>query len=223
MTDKPICGYTKKNGKPCESTILLENGRCRVHGTRAKGESHWNYKNGKYSRYAPANELGQLYERAKRDTDLRDLSDDLALTTALINERLASLETMGGIDFFKDLSATAKELRKALAQQDMDEIHHIALVIDGMANKGKDHLSQLDMMLKLIEQRRKLSDSQSKRETEQQQFITVMQAMNLFNMLIVAVFENIQSSRTKQAIYKAVEKIINERLSPTVETLVIPD
>lgn len=192
-------------------------------GNAARGKAHYNYKDGSRSRYQPTSQLNELYERAKRDTDLRDLSDDLALTTALINDRLQSLETMGGIDFFNDLSKTANALRKAHSQQDLDEIYHIASLIDGMANKGKSHLSQLDMMLKLIEQRRKLSDSQSKRENEQQQFVTVMQVMSILNMFITAVFGHIQSARTKHAIYQEIERIVNERLSTGFEALVISD
>lgn len=221
---KKICGAKKRGGGICQRSIgLYPNGRCHLHGGPSpKGQANGNYKHGKYSRYAPANELGTLYERAKQDTDLRDLSDDLALTTALINERLQSLDNMGGIDFFKDLAKIADTMRKAHSMQDMDELFHNIALIDGMARKGTTHINQLELLLKLIEQRRKLSDSQSKRENEQMQFITVMQAMSLLNLFISAVFGHIHSSGTKQAIYQEFERIVHERLSTGFETLPIP-
>lgn len=200
----------------------MENGRCRMHGgNAARGTAHYNYKDGHRSRYAPKNELGELYERAQQDTDLRSLSDDLALVTAFINERLQTIDTMGGIDFFNDLSKTADKLRRAHSQQDMDEIYHQIAVVDGMANKGKDHLTQLDAIVKLIEQRRKLSDSQSKRENEERLYITTNQMMHILNSFIAVVFDQIHSPRTRQAIYRAYEQLLTDRLPASIETLTI--
>lgn len=225
--DKPkkICGAKKRGGGICQRSVgLYPNGRCHLHGGPSpKGQANGNYKHGKYSRYAPAHELGILYERAKQDTDLRDLSDDLALTTALINDRLQAMDTIGGQDFFKELEKISKSLFDAYKTQDLDELYMQITKINDLINKGKDHITQLEMLLKLIEQRRKLSDSQSKRENEQQQFITVMQAMSLLNLFISAVFGHIHSSGTKQAIYQEFERIVHERLSTGFEALPIPD
>jgi len=223
MSERKTCGAKKKNGQLCQSPFTLENGRCKVHGGMSlRGEAHPNYKHGRTSRYAPRDELGRLYERAKQDTDLRNLSDDLALVTAFINERLETLDTMGGIDFFKDIATTADKMRKAHANQDMDELYLLIAVLDGMANKGKDHLTQLDAIVKLIEQRRKLSDSQSKRENEERLYITTNQMMFILNSFIAVVFDHIHSARVKNEIYKAYEKLLSERLPASTDAFTIP-
>lgn len=223
--DKPkTCKGKRRDGTPCQSPFVMDNGYCRIHGGKApRGKANGNYKHGRYSRYAPASALGELYERAQQDTDLRDLKDDLALSTALINSRLQNLDTQTGIDFYADLKRLTAELKKGLRKQDLEDIAEIAFLIDGLADRGIAQFKELETIIKLIEQRRKLSDSQSRHENEQMQFITITQAMALLNMLVSVMFEHIQSSHTKQLIYQAFEKILNERFPSAIETLVISD
>ncbi len=73
---RPVCGARRRDGKRCQSTAVMANGRCRVHG----GKAGRPVSTGRYARVAK----GRLAERLSEDTgDVSDMTREIALVQAL--------------------------------------------------------------------------------------------------------------------------------------------
>lgn len=103
---KKHCGakLRKKPGKRCRNTLLMPNGRCRLHGGKTpSGLASKNWKHGLRSRAhrwqaslpAGAGNLGDRFDAALKDPSLASLRQALALNDALVTSYMATMKATG--------------------------------------------------------------------------------------------------------------------------------
>jgi len=155
----------------------MANGRCRLHGGRAtSGPASATWKTGRYSRYAPQGILDR-YEESRRDDDLLALREEIAL----IDGRLAQLLQTVGINAPGKLWADARDqfdrLRLALSRRDAGLANDATLKLGEALSTGGMEAANWEIIERLIELRRRLSESEQKRLVAMQQMITAEEAV----------------------------------------------
>jgi hypothetical protein len=158
---------------------------CSMHGGKsAKGIASATLRSGRYSRYLPER-LHKSYKQARRDGELLSLREEVALIDTFLAERLLLLDT-------GEAGAVWLSLRKAWHRYQavrgtefepgaLDDVG--ALIEQGAA----DYLARVEVQ-SLLQQRRKLAESERKRLVEMQQMITATEA----TVLIMALTESVR-------------------------------
>ncbi len=85
---KRICGARTTSGKPCQSTVLMANGRCRAHGGSSHGRP---VVHGLYSQVV-RNQLRDRLDAAGAVEQPFDLQGELALCRGLLQDVLARMD-----------------------------------------------------------------------------------------------------------------------------------
>lgn len=180
---QPICGAKKKNGDYCRSIALKPNGRCRLHGGLSpRGVASARYKSGRYSMDIPAR-LSQRYNEGRNDPELLSLREEIALTHARMSELLKKVDTKESGMLWKKARDTYKDLRAAISAQDASKMTACLLVLDETLSEGVSDYSAWEKVFSLVEQRRKLSESERKRLIDMRQIITVERAMAMIGAI----------------------------------------
>lgn len=142
----------------------MPNGRCRLHGGKSlKGAAHPAFKHGRRSKSVPA-QLTETYHRSLGDPELLNLSSEIALTDAMIDDILAN----------QDLSVPSVQFQ----------------------------------LTNLIDQRRKLVESEQKRRVAMKTMMTPESAMALVAALLDAVKRNVSDRATLAAIGTEFDRLI---------------
>jgi len=157
------------------------------------------FKTGRYSRYLPA-QLHERYDLARTDGDLLSLRDDVALLDTRITDVVSKLDTGEGLDLWAELKAVYQAV---LAARDEDNPEGVATGLSRMGEVLEQGAAQERVWAKvipLLDQRRKLVESERKRLVELQQVITVEKAMVLVSALVHAVSKHVTDRSALNAI-----------------------
>ncbi len=176
------CGARKKDGTPCRAAPM-QNGRCRIHGGKTPtGMALPQYKDGRYSRYLPARLAGR-YAEAQADGALLELRDDIALVDSRLADLLGRVDSGESGALWQSLMAARSDLlayRRAGDNVRMAEALNLILELIG---QGHADYRAWGEVAQVLEQRRRLVESERKRLIELQQTITVEKAMLLIGAI----------------------------------------
>lgn len=155
----------------------MANGRCRMHGGASLGGIFSpTLAAGRYSRYLP-NRLQERYEEAQSDPELLELRAEVAL----LDSRLADLLVRVDTGEAGALWRAARELVESYADQvNAPEGPKLLRELRALIKQGAADFAIWGDIQSIIEQRRRLVESERKRMIEMQQMITVEKAMLLF-------------------------------------------
>ena len=172
----PDCGEDRACKRPA-----MTNGACYLHGGKSlKGLAHPGYKSGRWSKYMPARMVPR-YEESKNDTELLAVRADIALVDARIADLLVRVDTGESTHIWKKLVGFRND---ALDAQRIGDDRKRALSLEGIfrtIGQGAADYAAWHDVIGLIEQRRKLVESERKRLIEMQQMVTVEESMLLVN------------------------------------------
>jgi hypothetical protein len=168
------CGARTRSGAPCK-TLAMPNGRCRMHrGNAVSGIAHPQFKTGRHSKHLPVR-LAAQYQEALADGDLLALRDELALLDTRLNELLERVDSA-------DSEQRWKRARKALADYlgaDGAQQQVALQTLEDTMESGAADYAIWTAIQDVIEQRRRVADSERKRLEAMQQMMTTEQAMTL--------------------------------------------
>lgn len=193
---KPIrCGAKTRGGQPCRQHAMA-NGRCRMHGGASpSGLAHPNTTHGRYSKHVPTRMLAN-YEQAQQDPDLLNLREEIALLDARLSDLLRRVDSGESGRLWKDLRTAAKAYRSGDEDQQMQSLLDMLALID----RGYMDTQAWGEISSLLEQRRKLVESERKRLVEMQQMMTMSQAQLLIARLYDVVTQHVSDRTTLAAI-----------------------
>lgn len=202
----PICGAKTRSGKPCTNPPMHGRTRCRMHGGATPiGIAAPSYKHGRYSTSIPAR-LAATYETGLDDPQLLELREEIALIDARLAEVLREIDGLGDSAKWADAKKAwityqyaPNVTLKAKAQADLE------FLIDQGANQ---HAAWAALQ-NLIEQRRKLVESEHKRLVQAQQTISAEQAMALVGGLLGIMKQHIHDRATLSAIQTDVARLLD--------------
>jgi hypothetical protein len=191
----------------------MRNGRCRLHGgATPAGLASPNFQTGRYSRYLPAHLLAD-FEAAKSDVELNECRDELALLDARMGQLAQRLQSgkdadmwallcmqftdlASGFDSFLSLIKPESDAQKTAIKETTQALESCRLTM----NEVRASESTWREMYALVEQRRKLVETESRRLKDMQQLITVERAMGLISALADSVRRNVTDRKQLAAI-----------------------
>jgi hypothetical protein len=178
----------------------MANGRCRMHGgNAARGLAAGNFRTGRRSKYLPQRLLPQ-YEQALRDPDLLALREDIALVDARLADVLQRVDTGESGQIWRDLRQAFDEFVDARRSGDLPSMRVALERIEQLITRGSSDAAAWRDVAELLEQRRRLVESERRRLVESQQMLTVERAM----VLLAAVVDIIRRHVTDRTALAAI-------------------
>lgn len=176
------CGAKTRQGGVCKQPAL-PNGRCHYHGGKSlAGLASPTYQTGRYSKVLPARLAGR-YAEAQADAALLELRDDIALTDARLVDLLGRVDTGESGALWQALQALRLDViayKRAGDTVKMAEALNALLDTIGQAHADYRAWAEIGAVL---DQRRRLVESERKRLVEMQQTLTVEKAMLLIGAI----------------------------------------
>ncbi len=201
----PQCrAKAKQTGQRCRR--LASKGRmvCYIHGGKSlTGRDHPQFKTGRYSRYLPERLL-EKYHAAMESGELTALDQEIALIeakTADALERMTTGDGATGVTAWMDLTAAYANLRTELVRPEPDPVRLRAAVVgmDRAIQRGGDEARAWPEILGLIEQRRRLVDTERRRLSDEDKAISIERLMVLCTAIIDVIRRNVASREQREA------------------------
>lgn len=180
---------------------------CSIHGGKSpSGLAHPSTKHGRHSKDLPTRLAGR-YEVAASDPDLLRLDSELHLIDALMNDRLAVLDTGESGRLWNELGSEWESLEAAQRAKDQAGTVASAQRIKSLIKRGQaDHGARTEI-LDMIERRRKLVDSEGKRRVQAQQVMTTEQATLLVSVVATSVQRHVSNPAERAAIARDIAAV----------------
>lgn len=183
-----ICGAKKRDGTPCESKPM-PNGRCRLHGGKSlKGVNHPSTQTGKYSKYIPENLLNR-HEEFLKSKDIMTLSDEIAVIESRIAQLLERANDSQAGLYIDDLVSKFNRFDSVRGTEGENSAFK---VLAKLVEKAEQDMYLWDEMAKQMDLKRKMVDTERRKMSDLNQYITVDRAMLMFQGLSNIVNRHIQ-------------------------------
>lgn len=210
-----VCGAKTRAGGECRSKPM-PNGRCRMHnGNAPRGIASGRYKHGRNSKYLTAipARLQSGYKAARQRDDLLELNNEIALLDTRLADVLSRVDTGEAGKLWSDLqnALTAFQNAKAKGLAGVPEMNQHLATIESLIQQGVSDWAAWHEVSRLLEQRRKLVESERKRAVEQQEVITSQQAYLLFNALLSVIHEHVTDRDIKARIQADFIRLTSEQ------------
>ena len=182
----------------------MPNGRCYLHGgATPSGIASPQFKDGRYSKVLPPR-LKERYEAALKDPQLLAQRPEIGLLDARLADLLARVDTGESGAIWQGLMAQRMELIAAQRAADVKgQAAAMRAIIDLIAQGHADYQAWADVHT-VVEQRRRLAESERRRLVEAQQMITTEQAW----LLIQGIIESLTTHITDRKILTAIQNDI---------------
>jgi hypothetical protein len=212
-----ICGARltgKRRGQLCESRVVMENGRCRLHGGKSvRGIAHPNYKGGRYSKYMPAR-LMDAAQAASLDPELLSLREEIGLVYARLADILERVDTGESGAMWLNVSRCFDEFMSV--RGNAGEFLALARLREAVEAGKTDYMAWHEIG-NLIEVRRKLVETEHKRLVAMEQMITSERALLLMAAFVNIIKAHVNDPRVLSAISTDVGKLLNHGSPATVD------
>ena len=193
----PVCGCRSRKPNRFGEYVCLTRPMkggicCRKHGGKTpKGADSPHAKHLRYSQ-VPVRLL-EGYEAALGDERLLELRDESALLQARVNDLLGRVDSGESGQLWAEVGKTWEKYNKALRHADADQEAAHRQYLDQLIRSGVDDYRAWDEVVKVVDQKRRISESERKRLHEME----VMIAANQIGTLILAVGEMFRANVTK--------------------------
>jgi hypothetical protein len=203
-----VCAAKKTNGEPCKAQAVRGKRVCRVHGGMTPGGiASPHYKDGRYSRFLPAR-LGPRYQEARADGELLALREDIALTDARLSDLLSRVDTGESGALWRSLMAARDELlARRKASDTLGQMAALNLIMELISQGHADYRAWGEVAA-VLDQRRRLVESERKRLVEMQQTLTVEKAMLLIGAIGGIIKAHVADRNTLNAISRDISSLV---------------
>lgn len=187
---------SKRTGQQCKGNAMA-NGVCYYHGGKTPtGKALPQTTHGRYSKHLPTRMLAE-YEGAQRDSELLNLREDIALLDARLSDLLKRVDSGESGKVWRELRAAWKAVKRAPSEADAT---YAIADLGSLIEHGCMDTQAWGEIRELVEQRRKLVESERKRLIEMQQMMTAGQAQLLIARLYDVVSQHVRDRSTLAAI-----------------------
>jgi hypothetical protein len=181
---KLICGAIKRDGSPCHKHPMTGRNKCKLHGGASLiGAQHPGAKTLKYSKDIVGKRFADTYTEAMTDPKLLELKDDIAITQARVAELLKNVDYGESIKAWKTLRKLYDDFIFASRMGNADDAAECITEIGKLIKNGYDQNATWEEIYKAQSHKRKLTETENKRQNELNQMMTHEQAMNLLTFV----------------------------------------
>lgn len=201
------CGAKTRSGEPCKRPPMA-NGRCHLHGGKTPvGAALPQFKHGRYSKHLPTRMM-QAYEDARKDKQLLDLNESIALLDARVTDLLSRVDTGESGVIFKDLRKTYYALDMAIRRQKAAEVIKAMGEMDALIGRGLSDFSAWAELVSLLDDRRKHVETQQRLETAGERSVPASEVVVLMGAILKIAQEAIQNADDRRRFVEGIEPLI---------------
>lgn len=201
---------SKQSGERCKRSAVPGRSVCTIHGGKSlAGVAAPSIRHGRYSRHLPERLL-ERYTDAANDPELLSIREDVALLESRLAELLERVDAGGTTDLWVELEDAWDSYQRKRGSKDADTARHEVDRIIKLG--GRDALAWSEIVA-VIEQKRKLSESERKRLVDMQQLVTTNEAMLFVAAIVDAVRRHVSDRDTLAAISADIARLTHVRAS----------
>ena len=185
-------------------------GVCASHGGKSlRGAESPSFVHGRYSTDLPE-QLATRFAKTASDPELVDLRAEIALIDTRSGDLLSSLTAGGGVsaEAWKAANALYGELVAALNDQDEDGVGQTMKALGKLLQEGLADYYTWGEVRSLVEQRRKLVDSEGAREKALDRGLTPEQAVGFAIAVVEVVRDHVSDARALAAISEGIGALL---------------
>jgi len=183
----------KSSGIQCRRHAVTGYRVCQVHGAGSplQGRPGGIQKKtlqfgGRHSRFLPIR-LAARYAESQQDPELLVLRDELSLTDARIEDLILRVDTGEAGRLWRELKETYSKLTTSMRKQNADDTADALRELGIIINKGLADYAAWGDVFQLVEQRRKLVESEQRRVVAAKYILRMDEAMLLMGALAASV------------------------------------
>jgi hypothetical protein len=191
---------SKQSGQQCKRQAVTGGTKCYIHGGASpSGIASPSFKHGRYSKNLPER-LAAKYGEALSDTKLLELRDEIALVGTRLAELVERIDTGESAQRWKALQTAYVNLQDATRSGDKVKFLTAMAALGSAIEAGGQDYATWREIAELMEQRRKLVESEHKRLVAMQQMITAEQALTLLAVITDTVRKHVSDPAALAAI-----------------------
>lgn len=206
------CGaqLRKKPGIFCKKPPIKGKRRCKLHGGKSLGGiASGRYKHGRYSRYLPM-DLRKQYEESKHDPELLSHQPELRLMDLHLQKLLSTLNTPENLEAFVRAREAFEEFKKSQREKNAAAMKHALDKLDLLFTVGIQSGSVWEEVREVIEQRRKLLESETRRIKDQQTTMSSEQVLALIEFIVDCLRTSVSLYVDRYLASKILDKVTND-------------
>lgn len=203
------CGAKTRSGHSCKNAPVTGSRRCRMHGGKTpRGMALPQTTHGRYSKDLPTR-LAARYAESQADPDLLNLNEEIALLDSRLGELLRRVDSGESGQTWRDLKATFVAMEQAQRAKEFGEVARLLGELGALIRHGHSDYAAWADVRTLIDQRRKLVESEGKRRKDMQDMITSEKAMVLVSALTDSVRRHVNDRTVLAAISTDIRALLD--------------
>jgi hypothetical protein len=180
---------------------------CYHHGGRTpRGVASPHFKHGRYSKHLPKG-LQENYNTALSDPELKELTADLALIETRIIQLLEQVEQGGGFTGVRAIKANAEHFKTAT--NDTAKLAALGVLLRTI-DRVYAYFDTWDDIINLLERRRRVVDTEARRQKELNLIVTIPQLEVTVQALVEIIKSRIQDQKLLSAISQDIQALFSE-------------
>lgn len=218
---RKVCGARKRNGGRCMLPPGKGKNRCSKHtrgAAKHAGPEHPRYKTGRYSDYVPRG-LKDGYLDALADQDILNMRDQYALLDGRLRVVLQrSAQGEAGL-LWKQVVKEWKTFQTAQKAGDVETMYKQIEVLDELIRRGSADVLAWEEASRIIEQQRKLNESEQKRAVAMQQMVNKNQLNAVMDRMADIINQHSTDPKLKAAIRQEIRLTFMENEAQAIEPM----
>ena len=207
----------KSTQKKCNRWAMKGKKVCYVHGGPTPGGiASPHFKTGRYSKQLPER-LAERYQEALRDPELLALDEEISLTDSRIGDLLVRVDTGEAGSVWKQAQIAFVNFRSANTSGDQDKMRAALFDLENILTAGIDDYMAWDEIGRMLEQRRKLVESERKRLMDMEMMITAERTMILIGAVVAIIKEHVTDRKALRKISTDIGQLVSARNVQRVE------
>jgi hypothetical protein len=216
------CNATNRQGEPCGFAPEPGKQVCRYHGGLSlSGPFSPTWKDGrqsKYAGYAPAR-IMEAADRASSDPDLTSVKDDIGLIEGRICDLLSRVEHGGALEPLNAIREATKAANKCLFESSSEErdkrasMENLLLLVNS-AEQDYHHWNEIQS---LVETRRKLCETETKRKKDIGALVDAREAMAMVMEVQTIVAREVKDGPTRARISAGFDALFSRYLEQRIQ------
>ncbi len=201
---------SKQSGERCKRHASKGRTNCANHGGKApSGLESGTFKHGRYSKYLP-DRLAEKYHEAINDENMAALDDEIGLIDTRLRDLLGRLTMHGdGVAAWGDANAAYRDLRRGMAAEDGGLMQRALMRLETALQSGDEEWRAWRAIVEMIEERRRLVDTERRRLLDEDQIITVERLMIFVAAIADIVKRNVASREERAAVSNEVRLLVS--------------
>lgn len=184
--------------------------RCKFHGGRSpRGADSPHYRGRGWSKDIPTR-LMDRFKDALEDHDLTSLQAEIALLDSRMGELLEALDEAGISEKWQQLGEFLAAAKHALDAENYAEVREVLDMMKGAIESALGDYKQWHAIYDLVDNRRKLVDTERKREEFLAGTMTTRQAMAFVTALQTAIIEEIADVEVRRRLGIRIRFLLGE-------------